>query len=69
MQFAVTARFAPECDGPEGQALFSRNPTLLREIGQDTNQREGGRDGEALEIRCFSLRVLGYERDSCIEAR
>ena len=68
MDLAAPALVSPQCDRTPRYALLSLDPALCGPEVEHGDEGERGRDGEALEIRCFSLRVLGYERDSCIEA-
>ena len=69
MQLAVAPGRAPERDCAKGQTLLARDPALLRPIRQEADERERGRDREALKVRRLALGVLGHERDRRVEPR
>jgi hypothetical protein len=67
MKITVSSRFSPHGHNPTRKPLLPLDPTVLDPVREEPDQRQGGRDGQSLEIVCLSRAVLGYECHSGIE--
>ena len=67
MEVTVSPRLSPHCHNPARKPLLSLDPPVLDPVREETDQRQGGRDGQSLEIACLSRPVLWHQRHSGIE--
>ena len=67
MEVTVSPRLSPHSHNPTRKPLLPLDPPVLDPVREEADQRQGGRDGQSLEIVCLSRPVLWHQRHSGIE--